>query len=149
MSKLNNIYDSFESSPLPETNLTKSDKRYKGKTVVLVDSENPWYQNDTTVPMKYKTTELFYEDKNIYKQNLYVPYGRAQSCVKYDLCKSNLGLGYSQLDRDIQTKKLCGNVENFNTSSSTYDATDKMNRNILILIFIILIGIIIYKKYKS
>ena len=170
MNNLNNIYESFESSELPVlpdlpelpdlpdinpnklNTFNKIDKRYKGKTVVLVDSDNPWYQNDSTVPMEYKNTELFYEDKNIYKQNLFKNYGRAESCVKYDLCKSNLGLGYSQLGRDIQTKKLCENdtVENFNTSStfSTSDSTDTMNRNILIFIFIVLVGIIMYNKYK-
>jgi hypothetical protein len=159
MNNLNNIYESFESSEsfnLPDEDSNKldtSNKRYKGKTVVLVDSENPWYQNDSTVPMEYKNTQLFYEDKNIYKQNLFKPYGRADSCIKYDLCKSNLDLGYSQLGRDIQSKKLCesNNVENFDTYATfiTSDSTDTMNRNILIFIFIILVSIIIYNKYKT
>ncbi len=154
MNNLNNIYESFESPELPDINANKIDtnKRYKGKTVVLVDSDNPWYQNDTTVPIEYKNTELFFEDKNIYKQSLFEPYGRVDSCIKYDHSKPNLDLGYSQLGRAIQTEKLCeDNIENFNTSSisSTYDSTDKMNRNILIFIFIILIGIIIYNKYKT
>ncbi len=30
-------------------------KKYKGKTIVLVESDNPWYLNkDSTIPMKYK-----------------------------------------------------------------------------------------------
>ena len=175
MNNLNNVYEMIETNDSIDANnaesnnaesnnaesnnaesnnaeSSKNDNRYKGKTVVLVDSDNPWYQNDTTVPMKYKHNELFYEDKNIYKQSLYVPYARASSCTKLDLCAPDLGLGHSQLDRDIKTRKMCETVENFNSTlltPSVSDTTDKMNRNILILIFIILIGIFIYNKYKS
>ena len=141
MNNLNNIYETFETDDPNNTNNLdtvkgkKNDKRYKGKTVVLVDAENPWYQNDTTVPSKYKNSELFFEDKNIYKQSLFVPYGRTSSCVKLNMSKPDLGLGHSFLERKNKT-------ENFTMSDNT-------NRNILILLLIIILVIYFVKKHKN
>lgn len=48
-----NIKMSIEDSDTEKTSDYRM-KEYKGKTIVLVESDNPWYLNkDTTIPMKY------------------------------------------------------------------------------------------------
>ena len=91
---------------------------YFGKTVVLVEADDPWYLNkENTVQMEYLKTqnlksELGYMSHADYKTNRII-----------DENSHNLGFGYSYQDRVGQ-----GCVENFNEGKA--DST-----NVLLMLF--------------
>jgi hypothetical protein len=80
-----------------------------GKSVVLVDSNNPWYINKNVdrIPQKYKEHSV--DDLGNHIDDV----AKYKSRLKIDPHQMNLGYGYSYAD---SVPKKC-NIENFNLSS--------------------------------
>ncbi|ATZ80374.1 hypothetical protein BMW23_0316 [Bodo saltans virus] len=94
--------------------------KYKGKVVVLVDSNNPWYMNtDNTIPLQYTNTNpIKYSDSSIEnKEDI--------AHAKYEHFKNS--------------------NENLNENENT-DIKNNAQTIILILLFIVFV-LIIYKFY--
>lgn len=103
---------------------------YFGKTVVLVEADDPWYLNkDTTIPMNYV-------DKHDFQQDLkYREHADYKPTRVIDPNSPNLGYGYSYADRAGQP---CKKIEGFNEGSED-------TPNILMFLMCILLLIFIYK----
>lgn len=135
----NNNYEHIESSYFDtefdknnSMNLKDTKDLFKGSHVVLVNEENPWYINKG-VPQKYISYSEFAKEEGVQRMMLYEIYQPNQKELTEDPSKS-----YSRLQRKLQTE-----IEGFNM-----DKSDMMNRNILVIILIILLGIFIYRIYK-
>lgn len=104
--------------------------KYKGKTVVLVEADNPWYVNkDTTtimksVPQKYNVGELQYRNNADFKSNFV-----------YDPNSHSLGMGHSYRDH---LGEPCQKIEGF-------DANGNNTNQIIFYLFIVLVILIIYR----
>lgn len=105
---------------------------YFGKTVVLVEADDPWYLNkDVTIPMDYLK-------QNNYQQDLvYRPNADYKLNHVIDLNAKNLGFGYSYEDRLGQP---CKKIEGF-------DEGEKNSPNILMILLFVLLLIFIYKYF--
>ncbi len=102
--------------------------KYKGKTVVLVASDNPWYINeDTTYPMKFSNKENIRDDVK-YREN-----ADYQSSIILDPLRPDLGLGHSILER---ANNGCA-IEGFGEENE--------NKYTVIILFIIIFLIVVYK----
>jgi hypothetical protein len=106
---------------------------YFGKTVVLVESDDPWYLNkDTTIPMEY-----------LKQQNLQEMYYRTNADYKpgrvLDENSPDLGFGYSYMDRAGQP---CQKIEGFNEGQSD-------SPNVLMILLCIILLIFIYKYFTK
>lgn len=107
---------------------------YFGKTVVLVEADDPWYLNkDVTIPMNYWEQRDFQQDLS-YRQNADYKSGRV-----VDPNAKDLGFGYSYADRAGQP---CQKIEGFNEGQQE-------SPNILIMLLCILLLIFIYKYFIS
>jgi len=107
----------------------------KGKSVVLVQSDDPWYINqDTTIPMKYN------QDFNINNDLSYRDNADYQSNFVMDRTKRDMGYGYSYADRLGQccSKKVEGFGEKCNDQSS-----------IIVIVLIVIILLLIFKHIKN
>jgi hypothetical protein len=126
-----NIYDINNEWTIQNQNIfTENNINNKGKTVVLVNNENPWYINkDNTIKQPY-ITNMSVKSNDIYNEKL--PY---KTKMIIDNTKNNLGMGYSYSDRQGYD---C--IENFNSNNSN-------NYIYFIFIFIVIIFLVIrYKK---
>ena len=120
--------------------------KYKGKTVVLVESNDPWYLNkDTTIQ-----TPLV---KNNQTQPLNsVPIrtdADYNSCVVLNPDKPNLGLGYDYMSRtkSIKCKNNESKIEGFGKSNACgFGSNFSVNNNIIYVLIILLILLLIYKN---
>ncbi len=104
---------------------------YFGKTVVLVEADDPWYLNkDITIPMEYlkqqNLQDIYYRQNADYKPNHII-----------DESVPDLGYGYSYASR---AGVPCQKIEGFNEGQN--DAS-----NILLLLMCILILIFVYKHF--
>jgi hypothetical protein len=101
----------------------------KGKRVVLVDSENPWFVNkENTEIVKYIKPNDFIPAVN--KPNFtFSPY---KSSMKYDFSKRDLGLGYSY-------KQRYQALEHFNLN-------DESNNKYVLILSLVLILLIVLKN---
>lgn len=100
--------------------------KYKGKTVILVESNNPWYINkNTTIPVNVDKNNDINNDLE-YKQ------GDFKSHFNIDSSKADLGYGHSFASR--QGKPCVENFEDTNT-----------NTNIFIIICILVILLLLYR----
>lgn len=114
---------------------TNNNNLFEGSHVVLTIDEDPWYQSGNLgIPRKYIPSD-FTSDEDPYKSDVYVHNAPYKSNVKFDMTKSDLGLGHSLIERKINTEK-------FTMSNNT-------NRNILILLIIIIIVIYLVKRHKK
>lgn len=94
-------------------------KKYKGKTIVLVDSDNPWYLNkDTTIPMNFNNS--FVTTTKKYRNN-----------ADYGNYKNNEFEHFNS-----ETKKSKKIIENESISQN----------QIIFLLLIIVILLFVYKK---
>jgi hypothetical protein len=116
---------------------TFSWQKFKGKNVVLVEADNPWYINtDDKYELKYPrefilNNELSYRDNADFESNMAL-----------DSTKPDLGLGHSYASR----KGIkCNKIEKFEDSS--YKKYNNIN-NIVIIITISLLLLVLY-KYKK
>ena len=138
-------YNNSDNSEDNEINNNYIDQNlFKGAHVVLVAEENPWYINKG-IPSKYisnkefvKDTDVHAYDRTMNSQEIY------KTEVKIDKTLPDLGLGHSFLQR----KLAMDGIEQFNSDYIT-SKSDIMNRNILIIVLLILIGIWLYRRYKK
>lgn len=123
-------------------------RSHKGKSVVLVNSDNPWYHNkDMTGEMKLQEEIYPYSLKG----DIQYEYGEASSKFILDTTKRNLGLGYSYKDRLGKPCKIDskGNiVEGFN-GQKIESRINKILDVLLIVLIVIIIYILIKKYCKS
>jgi hypothetical protein len=116
---------------------------FKGAHVVLVSENNPWYINKG-IPQKYISREFTTTVDDPYGQNMY-KYHSYKPKYKLDESLPDLGLGHSILERNLAMKNMGVNqIEGFNGNTKS----DKMNRNILIAIIVILLLFYLYNKCK-
>jgi hypothetical protein len=143
MSNINNFDTSFDNYEDTLSNGSQSfNNMLKGTEVVLVDSDNPWYLNqELRVATKYIPSEfsLEFKDDNPYKQSTHVKQGRYKTELSTDQ-QAKLLKTHSFLERKLITE----NREFFNNKNG-----DNMNRNILIILLLILAVIYFYKVYKK
>ena len=142
MTNINNFDESFDNYEETMSNEDKSyDNMLKGTEVVLVDSDNPWYLNhELRVASKYIPSEFYLEFKNNnpYRQSTYVKQGRYDTELRPDQ-QSKLLKTHSFLER----KLITDNREFLNKNGDT------MNRNILLILIVILAFIYFYKVYRK
>jgi len=102
-----------------------------GKTVVLVDSTNPWYINKNVdrIPQKYKTKNIDNLGNHIDNSAMF------RSRLKIDDNQQNSGYGYSLADN---VPKKC-NIEGFGSSDNEYFWQR--------IIFLFLVIMMLYYKY--
>jgi len=109
---------------------------YKGKTVVLVESDNPWYINTgTTVMQKIHKSS---DNLNVLRPTADI--ADFKSAINLDVNKPDLGLGHSYASR---LKK----IENFESMSTT--SGQSQQNNFILIICIIIIFLLIYKHFKQ
>lgn len=108
--------------------------KFKGKTVVLVEAENPWYVNkDITIQKKYNKEPQILQDLH------YRPNADFESTFIFDPKSHSLGRGYSyanHLGVPCDNEK-CENFEN--SSSST---------NFMFYLCVILIALLLYRYFR-
>lgn len=131
----NQIWDT-ENNDDVSTNNTWS--RYKGKAVVLVESDNPWYINkNTTIPIKMQTIPTVL---NSVKNKLQAD---VVSNMILDPTRPNMGLGYSYAERLGIDCQRTDQAEGFDTSEQYINQT-----NIILCICLIIILLLFYKYLK-
>jgi hypothetical protein len=105
----------------------------KGKTVVLVDSDDPWYvNNDITVPKKH--VDMFGID-NVNNEIHNYKLGDFKSYFNIDATRPDLGYGYSYASR--QGDKCVEGFENITTDTTI----------IFMMICVIILIILVYRNY--
>jgi hypothetical protein len=118
---------------------------YKGKAVVLVRSDNPWYQNkDITEESIFIEDEVpeGYGDKYIYKN------GNFKSNFILDPTKSNMGYGYSyksRLGKPCHVDSEGKIIEGFGDSESKFN---KMLDLLIIVLSLMILFMFITRKLK-
>jgi len=134
----NKSIDQLWDTESPDVN-TSSDyswDKYQGKTVVLVESDNPWFINaDTTYPKKVKHINYIPGDDVGYRFN-----ADFKSTQVLDRNSPHLGLGHSIADRSGSD---CSKIEKFDGKIAEDD------NQIIIIIILIIILLVIYKLWKA
>ena len=142
----NNSLDvQFNNSEESEFNNNYIDENlFKGAHVVLVSEENPWYINKG-IPKKYISNMEFVNDINSYSRGM-MPQEIYKTDVILDTTLPDLGLGHSIIQRKLTMDGVnyLNGVEGFSNSKS-----DIMNRNILLILLIILVLFWFYRIYKK
>ena len=142
----NNSLDvQFNNSEESEFNNNYIDQNlFKGAHVVLVSEENPWYINKG-IPKKYISNMDFVNDIESYSRGM-TPQEIYKSDIKLDTTLPDLGLGHSIIQRKLTMDGVnyLEGVEGFSGSKS-----DIMNRNILLILVIILLICWFYRVYKK
>lgn len=127
---MNNLEDeAYDNLENPQPNLHS----YKGKRLVLVESENPWYINkENVIELKYINNENYFGAREKYPEG-----AKFKSNTVYNFNSPNLGYGYSYADRkDVIVEKFTDNDDN--------------NANYVILFMILIIVILLlYNFYKK
>lgn len=134
---INETYETYET-----TNDENDWSKYRGKQVVLVSENNPWYINkNATIPLKYISNDNFL-GANIFKNN----YALYDSKVVLDNDTPSLGYGYSYASRrNVETFK---NDDENNEDDEDDEEKDTTNSDkIILLLFIILLLLFIYNIY--
>lgn len=112
-------------------------QKFKGKNVVLVEADNPWYvNNDDKFELEYPK-EIVLDNGLGYKDNAYF-----DSNIILDSTKPDLGLGHSYASRKGIT---CNKIETFDGSSN--DNNCKTN-NIIIIVVVLLLLLVLFKFKK-
>jgi hypothetical protein len=124
-------WDIEEDSSIPSFSWNK----YKGKTVVLVESDNPWYVNkDITVKLKVaepqELQDLKYKAQADYKTNIIIPNNEYQKIS--DCCKKYI-------------KNKSKNLEHFDENNKNIERTNQ----ILFYLCVILLALFIFRYYKN
>lgn len=105
-----------------------------GKTVVLVESDNPWYLNDGSTERQQYITQQKLNDELLYRHNADYKSNRV-----LDKNSPNLGFGHSYADRVGQS---CDLIEGF-------DAHQSDNLNIILCILFLLFALFLYRYSKK
>ena len=113
--------------------------KYHGKTVVLVENDNPWFVNDDVVTKKtYNTAGAVLHDDIVYREN-----ADYKSNFVMDINSPSMGYGYSFADKGGIP---CDKIEGFGQINSKSCSGDMQIIAIIILIAVILM---LYKMFKS
>jgi hypothetical protein len=106
---------------------------YKGKRLVLVESDNPWYINkENVIELKYINNENYFGVRPKYLKG-----ASFKSNTVYNTTSPNLGYGYSYADRK-------------NTIIEKFTDNYKSNAdNIIIIMIVIVILLLAYNYYKN
>lgn len=108
--------------------------KFQGKTVVLVENENPWFINkDQAFRQRYNENQKLFDDIN------YRDHADYKSLFRLDSESPTLGYGYSYSDR-LGTN--CKNTEHFENTNSS-------DCQIIWIVVCLIIFLIIYKFYKK
>lgn len=117
----------------------------KGKNVILVDSDNPWYLNN-----EFKEEAKIIGNKEPLNQLTYQPYGDFKSKFIMDLTRPDLGYGHSYAER---LGKPCPCNKPSKLNDRLLEGFGKINSgdtvNMIILILCILIIVMLAIKYKK
>lgn len=110
---------------------------YKGKRMVLVESDNPWYVNkENAIELKYINNQNYFGIRQKY------PTGTAfKSNTVYNTTSPNLGYGYSYADRKNTI------IEKF--SENPEDNTNNNANYIIFIMIVIIILLLVYNYYKK
>jgi len=110
---------------------------YKGKRLVLVESDNPWYVNkENAIELKYINNQNYFGIRQNY------PVGTAfKSNTVYNTTSPNLGYGYSYADRKNAI------IEKF--SENPEDNTNNNANYIIFIMIVIIILLLAYNYYKK
>ena len=112
--------------------------KYKGKTVVLVESDNPWYINvDNTIPMTVKPNTSF---DNLNKLRPRNNNADVKTNIILDQTRPNLGMGYSY---DTRQGFDCQKIEGFGMAD-TY-----AQNNFIFYICVIIILLLLYRSCRQ
>lgn len=121
--------------------------KYNGKTVVLVENDNPWFINtDTAYNIKFKQPQLNLSDDVKYRQNADVI-----SNFVMDPNRPDMGYGYSFADREgiscnkIDETDIEKKIEGFGGIVNNND----ISMRIIILIISISLLLFLYKYWKN
>ncbi len=124
--------------------------KYHGKTVVLVENDNPWFVNsDTTTQQHYNTNDTVLNDNiEVVSHDNVLAYGNNldyKSNFVMDTNSPNLGYGYSFASRKgVPCNKNNNLIEGFGTPNN--DCTDMQ---IIALIVFMAIVLMLYKLWKN
>jgi hypothetical protein len=121
----------IEESDIEKTSDYKPIK-YKGKTIVLVDSENPWYLNyDTTIPIEYSK-----------KQDITQKQYRNDSDYG-----SDENLEFEHFNNNNKNNNI--NIKEENKISENKESTSQNQNQIIFLLLIIVVILIVYKHLQK
>ncbi len=109
---------------------------YKGKRLVLVESDNPWYVNkENVIELKYINNQNYFGKREKYPEGAVF-----KSNTVYNTTSPNLGYGYSYSDRKNAI------IEKFTEKNND----DNTNADYIIIIMIVLIILLlVYNYYKN
>ena len=118
----------------------------RGKKVVLVGSDNPWYLNN-----EFKEEANIISNKEPLNQVTYQPYGKFKSKFIMDLGSPNLGFGHSYADR-LGKPCPCDKTKN-KQSTQIFEGFGKVNygdsMNTIIIILCLIIFLLLVLRYRK
>jgi len=117
------------------------DNIFKGKNVILVNTDDPWYINkEFTIPQKYIDNNLSSLDNN-----LEYDYGDFNSYFNINNKRADLGYGYSYASR--LGEKCNEHFTNTKKKINENNIYDNDYTSIIILLCILLIIIFLYRRF--
>lgn len=132
----NNDNQSWVTGATDDSDLTYAWDKYRGKSVVLVESNNPWYINsDQTVQLEIVDT-----DSNFHNDVKYRPNADFKSEFIMDPNGHHLGYGTSYADR---LGDPCDKIEQFSGNTNNED------NQLIFIMMCILFVIVIYKIWNK
>ncbi len=153
----NNIFDDTVSSQSGDYTWAK----YKGKTLALVENDNPWFVNtDMVIPMKVEPSatnrydDFYFREMPHYQPNFLVNL-RNNQAYKTDFIidpeSQTLGYGYSYKSRGgkpcTQIPDNSSNIEHFDGDQSQQKYS--FEQQIFVIIILLAIILVLYKAWKS
>jgi hypothetical protein len=136
-----NTTDSSEQTWFQELIDKNKDNIFKGKNVILVNTDDPWYINkEFTIPQKYIDNNLSSLDNN-----LEYDYGDFNSYFNINNKRADLGYGYSYASR--LGEKCNEHFTNTKKKINENNIYDNDYTSIIILLCILLIIIFLYRRF--
>jgi hypothetical protein len=130
-------------NPSISTSTDYSVDEYKGKTVVLVEADDPWYINvDSTIPTPVRKMDIVLND--VFPTTV----AAYESDMILDMSRPDLGMGHSYASRQGID---CQKIEGFNGTNSD-NANNKQNNGqnfMIMMICFLILGLILHKYKKS
>lgn len=136
--KIENFDGNTEGEQVLDNDENKNWNQYKSRSLVLVESNNPWYINkNDTIPIKYiKNDDYFNRGYHKYSEG-----SSYDSNIELDGASPTMGYGYSFADRRKVQKPE--KIENFSDDSDNVDNTNY----IIIILFIVIALLFLYNVY--
>jgi len=138
-----NTTDSSEQSWFQELINKNNDNIFKGKNVILVNTDDPWYINkEFTIPQKYIDNNLSSLDNN-----LDYDYADFNSYFNINTKRADLGYGYSYASRLGEKYNEHFTNSKKKTNENNIYNNDNDYTSIIILLCILLIIIFLYRRF--